>query len=60
LSFKLSVQRVGGSPLEITKHLGGVLHPNTTFYVDFDSPELNAYGTHSQNVQFLYDSARAL
>jgi predicted Zn-dependent protease len=60
LSFKLSVQRIGAGPLEITTHFGGVLNPNTTFHVDFESPELNAYGTHAQGVMFAYDSARAL
>jgi predicted Zn-dependent protease len=60
LSFKLFVSRAGGSPLEITTHLGGVLNPNTMFYVDFESPELNAYGTQAQAVTFVYDSARAL
>jgi predicted Zn-dependent protease len=60
LSFKLSIQRVGADPLEITTHFSGVLNPNTTFHVDFESPELNAYGTHPQGVMFIYDSARAL
>jgi hypothetical protein len=60
VSVKLLVTRVGGNTLEITKHLSGVLQPNATFYVDFESPELNAYGTRPQSVLFVYDSARAL
>jgi hypothetical protein len=60
LSLKLLVERRGGNPLELTQHLRGVLHPNSTFYVDFQSPELNAYGTNPQSVRFLYDNARAL
>jgi hypothetical protein len=60
LSFKLLVERRGGDPLELTQHLRGVLHPNSTFYVDFQSPDLDAYGTNPQHVRFRYDSARAL
>jgi predicted Zn-dependent protease len=60
LSFKLSVKRLGANPLEIARQLPGVLNPSSTFYVDFESPELNAYGTQPQNVKFVYDNARAL
>jgi len=60
LSFKLIVNRFGAEPLEITQQLSGVLYPNDRFYVDFESPELNAYGTSAQNVVFLYDNARSL
>lgn len=60
LSFKLFVEGVGSDPLAITQHLSGTLHPNTTFYVDFESPELNAYGTSAQSVMFVYDNARGL
>ncbi|MEQ1934885.1 MAG: M48 family metallopeptidase [Fimbriimonadaceae bacterium] len=60
LSFKLIVKRIGSEPLEIAQQLSGVLYPNNTFYVDFESPELNAYSTSAQNVMFLYDNARGL
>lgn len=60
LGFKLSIQRIGQSPLVITQQLGGVLYPNTTFKVNFESPELDAYRTNNRNVSFVYDEARAI
>lgn len=60
LGFKLSIQRIGQSPLVITQQLGGVLYPNTTFNVNFESPELDAYRTNNRNVSFVYDEARAI
>jgi len=60
LSFKLLVKRNGAAPLEITRQISGVLHPNSTFDVDFESPELDAYRTSAGNVAFIYDNARAL
>ncbi len=60
LAFKLIVHRPIGDPLVITQTVSGVLQPNSTFSVDFESPDLNAYGTDPRNVQLLYDNAKAL
>lgn len=57
LGFKLIVQRANAEPLELTKQLSGVLQPNMTFYVDFESSELDAYRTNPKNIGFIYDDA---
>ncbi|MGH9957668.1 MAG: M48 family metallopeptidase [Pyrinomonadaceae bacterium] len=60
LSFKLKIERSGNEPLVITQHRSGILYPNSTFYVDFESDELDAYRTYAQSVSFIYDNVRAL
>ncbi len=60
LSFKLTVDHVGEEPLVIVQTVDGVLEPNMEFDVEFESPELDAYDTDSEDVQFVYDNARAL
>ncbi|APG27040.1 hypothetical protein A7E78_03845 [Syntrophotalea acetylenivorans] len=60
LSFKAIIRNGSKIPLTITQGLDGVLNPNTTFYVDFSSPELDAYHTNSNDIAFMYDNAKAL
>jgi Zn-dependent protease with chaperone function len=60
LSVKLTVLRVGASPLTIVKRLNGVLQPNTGFSVDFDSAELDAPNTFYKNVHFVIENAQTL
>ena len=60
LSFKLKVNRFGDEALMITQQLAGALYPNTTFYIDFQSPELKANKTSPKDVSYFYDNARAL
>lgn len=60
LGFKLIVLRENAEPLELTKQLSGALKPNMTFYVDFESSELDAYRTNPKNISFMYDNATSM
>ncbi len=60
VALKLIVNRNTGAPLVVTKPLAGILRPNTTFAVTFESPELDAYQINPRNVAVTYDNARNL
>lgn len=58
--FKLFVKRTGSDLLVINQPMSGVLYPDSTFSVEFESTELNAYQTSPQSTTFIYDNARSL
>lgn len=60
LGFKLYIKRQGQEPLVITRQISGILRPNTTFKVIFESPEFDAYKTNRRNVIFKYDEASTI
>lgn len=60
LGFKLTVNRNGLPPLVIVRQIEGILSPNSTFDVNFESPELEAYRTDNRNVSLEYDEARII
>lgn len=58
VAITLIVKRAGQAPLRITKQVVGAVRPNQTFYLDFESPHLEARKTDRSNVGVIFDNAR--
>ena len=59
LTFKGMFPGRSGKPMILTKRTPGILRPNSTFQVVFESPQLSAYSVHPNQARFGYETVRS-
>lgn len=60
VAITLVVKQASGKSIVITSPVVGIVRPNTTFRVEFESPNFNAYQTNPKNVGIVYDNVRGI